>query len=46
MEVLKSFKSMSEKCSKIDIFTFDKYLHVTHVISSIFQGLLKYSHVA
>ena len=28
---------MSEKFSKKNIFTFDKYQHVTHVIKSIFQ---------
>jgi len=38
----KSSKSTSEHFSKINIFTLDKYLHVTLVITSICEGLFKY----
>ena len=40
--ILKSSKSTSENVKKLNVFTFDKYSHVTHVSTSIFQGLFKY----
>ena len=29
---------MLEKCTKIIIFTFDKYKHMRNVVRSVFQG--------
>ena len=46
--IFKKLKKYVEKMLKNkNIFTFDKYKHVTHVvITSIFQGLYKYINLA
>ena len=41
-EDFKKFKKYVEKISKVVIFNFNKYKHMTHFLVFNFQGLLKY----